>query len=72
MDRIDLASPGLVTVTSCQTEMFGHLVMVDYLARSHAALGRRLARTRRPRPLTASASSRMDRCGEIGLYHGKM
>jgi hypothetical protein len=49
LDRIDLASPRQVTVTYCQTEMFGHLVMVDYLARSHAALGRRLARTRRPR-----------------------
>jgi hypothetical protein len=49
LDRIDLASPRQVTVTHCETEMLGHLVMVDYLARSHAALGRRLARTRRPR-----------------------
>ncbi len=48
--------------------------MVDYLACSRAALGRRLARTRRPRHAHRQRlqSSRVDRRGRIGLYHRKM
>ena len=43
--------------------------MVDYLARSQADLGPRLARTRRRRHAHRQRRQTVDGCGKIGLYH---
>ena len=47
IDRVFLAGPPQMAVADRQGEMFGHLVMVDDLARPHADRGRRLGSARR-------------------------